>query len=106
MRGVAVCPATDQRGVARPGRGETRCTIGAAEVGFKNPTTMSVTLTPATVTSGTRVAYLAVVTPKSGTGTPTGTISFTIGSTTLCTAVLSGGDAACGATNAPVGPTL
>jgi hypothetical protein len=103
LRGVAVCPATDQRGVARPGRGETRCTIGAVEVGFKNPTTTSVTLSPATVTSGTRVAYLAIVTPHSGTGTPTGTISFTIGSTTLCTAVLSGGDAACGATNAPVG---
>jgi len=43
------------------------------------------------------------VTPKSGTGTPTGTISFTTGSTSLCTAILSGGVAACGATNAPVG---
>jgi hypothetical protein len=32
LRGVAVCPSTDQRGVARPGRGETRCTIGAVEV--------------------------------------------------------------------------
>ena len=103
LRGVAVCPGTDQRGVARPGRGETRCTIGAVEVGFKNPTTTSVTVSPATVTAGTRVAYLAVVTPKSGTGTPTGTISFTTGSTSLCTAVLSGGDAACGATNAPAG---
>ena len=103
LRGVAVCPGTDQRGVARPGRGETRCTIGAVEVGFKNPTKTSVTLTPATVTSGTRVAYLAVVTPTSGTGTPTGTISFTTGSTSLCTAVLSGGDAACGATTAPAG---
>ena len=43
------------------------------------------------------------MTPKSGTGTPTGTISFTAGSTSLCTAVLSGGVAACGATDAPVG---
>lgn len=103
LRGVAVCPATDQRGVARPGQGETRCTIGAAEAGLTNPTTTSVTLSPATVTAGTRVVYLIVVTPKSGTGTPTGTISFTTGSTSLCTAVLSGGAAACGATNAPVG---
>jgi hypothetical protein len=102
LRGVAVCPGTDQRGVARPGHGETRCTIGAVEVGFKNPTTTSVTLIPTKVTAGTRVAYLAVATPKSGTGTPTGTISFTTGSTTRCTAVLSGGVAACGATNAPV----
>jgi Big-like domain-containing protein len=73
------------------------------EVGFTKPTTTSVTLSPAAVTAGTRVVYLAVVTPQSGTGTPTGTISFTTGSTSLCTAVLSGGVAACGATNAPVG---
>jgi hypothetical protein len=103
LRGVAVCPGTDQRGVARPGRGETRCTIGAAEVGFTNPTTTSVTLNPTTAAAGARVVYLAVVTPKSGTGTPTGTISFTTGTTKLCTAVLSGGVAACGATNAPAG---
>jgi Bacterial Ig-like domain (group 3) len=103
LRGVAVCPGTDQRGVARPGQGETRCTIGAAEAGLSKPTTTSVTLSPATVTAGRRVVYLVVVTPKSGTGTPTGTISFTTGSTSLCTAVLSGGVAACGATNAPVG---
>jgi hypothetical protein len=103
LRGVAVCPGTDQRGVARPGHGETRCTIGAAEAGLTNPTTTSVTLSPATVPAGTRVVYLVVVAPKSGTGTPAGTISFATGSTSLCTAVLSGGVAACGATSAPVG---
>jgi Bacterial Ig-like domain (group 3) len=103
LRGVAVCPGTDQRGVARPGQGETRCTIGAAEAGFTNPATVSVTVNPTTVAAGARVVYLVVVTPGSGTGTPTGTISFTTGSTTLCTAVLSGGVAACGATNAPAG---
>jgi hypothetical protein len=68
-----------------------------------NPTTVSVTVKPTTVAAGTRVVYLVVVTPGSGTGTPTGTISLTTGSTTLCTAVLSGGVAACGATNAPAG---
>ena len=103
LRGVTVCPGTDQRGDARPGHGETRCTIGAAEASLSNPTTTSVTLTPATVTAGAKVAYLAMVNPKSGTGTPTGTISFSTGSTSLCTAVLSGGVAACGATSAPVG---
>jgi hypothetical protein len=103
LRGIAVCPGTDQRGVARPGHGETRCTIGAVEVGFKKPTTTSVTLSPTTVTAGARVIYQVVVTPQSGTGTPTGTITFTTGSTSLCTAVLSGDVAACGATNAPVG---
>src|SRR5262249_20695149 len=94
LRGNQVCPGTDQRGAARPGHGETRCTIGAAEAGFSKATTTSVTLNPATVTAGTRVIYLAVVTPKSGTGTPAGTISFTTGSKILCTAVLSGGVAA------------
>ena len=47
--------------------------------------------------------YLVVVTPKSGSGTPTGTISFTRAPPSLCKAVLSGGVAACGATSAPVG---
>ena len=32
LHGVTVCPGTDQRGVTRPARGETRCTIGAVEV--------------------------------------------------------------------------
>ncbi len=103
LHGVAVCPSTDQRGVTRPGHGESRCTIGAAEVAFKKPTTTSVTVNPTAVTAGTRVIYQVVVTPKSGTSTPAGTISFTTGTTKLCTAVLSGGVAACGATNAPVG---
>ena len=72
-------------------------------MGFTKPTTTSVTLIPTSVTSGTRVVYLVTVTPKSGIGTPTGTIVFTTGATTLCKAVLSGDVAACGATNAPVG---
>jgi hypothetical protein len=103
LRGVAVCPGTDQRGDARPGHGETRCTIGAVEAGLTKPTTTSVTVSPTTVTAGARVVYLVVVTPKSGTGAPTGSITFTTGSTSLCTAVLSGGVAACGATSAPAG---
>lgn len=103
LDGVKVCPSTDQRGVARPGTGDTGCTIGAVEVSSPIATTSQVTATPAEVTAGERVAFLIVVTPKSGTGTPTGSVAFTIGSTKLCKAVLSGGDAACGATNAPVG---
>jgi hypothetical protein len=65
-------------------------------VGFTNPTTTSVTLSLTTVTADTRAIYrLAVVTPNFGTDIPTGTISFPVGSTNLCTAVLSGGVAAC-----------
>lgn len=103
LDGFKVCPSTDQRGVARPGTGETGCTIGAAEVSAPVATTNKVTAIPATVTAGERAAFLIVVTPKSGTGTPTGSVTFTIGATRLCKAILSGGDAACGATNAPVG---
>jgi hypothetical protein len=103
LRGTAVCPGADQRGVTRPGHGQTRCAIGAAEAAFNKATTTSVTVSPATVAAGTSVIYQVVVTPQSGTGVPAGTITFTTGSTTLCTAVLSGGVAACGATNAPVG---
>ena len=100
---MKVCPGSDQRGVTRPGSGETRCTIGAVEVSAPSATTSKMGVSPATVTHGTKVAYGIEVSPKSGTGTPTGSVVFTIGSTTLCTAVLSGGVAACGATNAPVG---
>ena len=103
LDGFEVCPGTDQRGATRPGNGESRCTIGAVEVSGPKATTSQVTAIPATVTAGTRVAFLIVVKPTSGTGTPTGSVTFTIGSTKLCSAVLSGGDAACGATNAPVG---
>jgi hypothetical protein len=101
LSGFTVCPGKDQRGFARPGHGETGCTIGAAEAALNIATTTKVTVTPTTVTAGTRVVYLAVVTPTGAS--QTGTITFTTGSTTLCTATLSGGVAACGATNAPTG---
>jgi hypothetical protein len=103
LRGVTVCPSTDQRGTARPGHGQTRCTLGAAETALTIATTTTISLTPASAAAGTRVIYLAVVAPKTGTATPAGTITFTTGTTTLCTAVLSGGVAACGATTAPKG---
>ncbi len=103
LRGVAVCPGTDQRGVTRPGTGETRCSIGAVEVGSTIPTSTSIRLIPTTVPFGTRVIYLVTVVPNSGTGTPTGKVTFKIGKAVLCKAVLSGGVAACGATTAPVG---
>ena len=102
--GVPVCPGTDQRGSTRPGNGDTDCTIGAVEVALTNTTTTTVTLLPATsVAHGTRVTYVVAVTPKTGNGIPTGTVTFKTGPTSLCKAVLSGGVAACGATTAPVG---
>ncbi len=103
LRGVTVCPGADQRGAARPGRGETGCTIGAAEASYTAPTATSVSLQPAKVKAGARVIYLATVAPHPGTGTPAGTVTFTTGSTVLCQAVLSGGVAACGSASAPAG---
>jgi len=104
MRGVAICPGLDQRGYARPAKGETRCTIGADEAhATGKATTTSARLLPNSITVGRNVVYLATVAPKSGTGTPTGMVRFKIGSTTLCVATLSGGSGACGATNAPIG---
>lgn len=103
LSGAAVCPGTDQRGVSRPGSGETRCSIGSVEVGSTAPSTTSVTLIPTTVPSGTRVIFLVTVAPTSGSGTPTGKVTFATDKLTLCKATLSGGVAACGATTAPVG---
>ena len=57
-------------------------------MGTTIPTTTSVTLIPATVTFGTRVVYLVTVAPRSGTGTPTGKVTFSTGTKTLCKAVL------------------
>jgi hypothetical protein len=52
------------------------------------------------------VTFTAMVTPQ-GSGTPTGTVTFTYGSTTLCNAVpLASSIAACAYSALPVGPDL
>ena len=65
--------------------------------------TTKATATPASSTSGQSVTYGATVVSSTGTGTPTGTVAFTVGTTTLCTATLSSGSGTCAASNAPVG---
>ncbi|MHB1962118.1 MAG: Ig-like domain repeat protein, partial [Acidimicrobiales bacterium] len=60
-----------------------------------------VSVSPTSVTSGGPVAFSATV--NSSAGTPTGTVSFGSGQTTLCTAALSGGTGSCTSTKAPVG---
>ncbi len=65
-------------------------------------TTTAETVAPATVVFGTNVTYSATV--SSVGGTPTGSVIFTTGATTLCTiASLSSGSGSCQATNAPLG---
>ena len=65
------------------------------------PTTTAVSANPATSSSGTPVTYSATV--GSAGPPPTGTVTFADGSTTLCTAKVSGGRGSCTATNTPQG---
>ena len=66
------------------------------------PTTTSVSVSPASTTYGQPVTYSATVT-NIATATPTGSVKFTIGSATLCSATLSVGSGSCVASNAPAG---
>ena len=48
------------------------------------PTTTNASANPTTSKSGTSVTYSANVAPTSGSGVPTRSVTFTVGSTTLC----------------------
>ena len=58
---------------------------------------------PTTVAFGQTVTYTAAVVATSGSGTPSGSVTFWVGTTSLCTAPLSAGAASCSASNAPGG---
>ena len=64
-------------------------------------TTTAVTVAPSSVRHGATVTYAATV--SSASGTPTGTVAFSVGMTTLCAATLDTGSGSCTATDAPVG---
>jgi hypothetical protein len=57
------------------------------------PTTTSLTLSPAAPTAGQSVNFSATVAPSTGSGTPTGTVTFLDGTITLGTGTLSSGTA-------------
>jgi hypothetical protein len=67
------------------------------------PSTVTASATPTFSTSGDSVTYGATVAPTSGSGSPTGTVSFTVGLTTLCTATLASGSGHCSVTDTPIG---
>jgi hypothetical protein len=71
--------------------------------GVTNPTThLSIQIDPTTASSGTNVDYDATVTSPGGT--PTGDVTFTTGSSFLCTTQpLVNGRAGCDTTDAPIG---
>jgi hypothetical protein len=88
--GVAGGPlATDARGVSRPqGAG---CDIGAYELAPQSVTHL--TANPSTATQGQSVQLCATVRGAvSGTGTPTGTVTFKDGGSTLSSGTLAGGE--------------
>ena len=68
-----------------------------------SPTTVTASANPTASGPSNSVSYSATVAPQSGTGTPTGTVSFTVGPKTLCTSPLVSGSASCDATDTPVG---
>ena len=85
--------------VGDPGSGS-----GGAAGAFviKAPTTTTVLTSPASSNLGAPVSYSATV--ISAAGTPTGTVTFSVGSTPLCTTgSLTSGTASCSASDAPAG---
>jgi MBG domain (YGX type)/Bacterial Ig-like domain (group 3)/Chlamydia polymorphic membrane protein (Chlamydia_PMP) repeat len=77
-----LCPATDQRGSARPDAGESACDIGAYEFQDQaTSTALGSSQNPSS--SGQAVTFTATVSPQSGTATPTGTVQFQIDGTNL-----------------------
>ncbi len=70
----------------------------------KAPSQTSITAVGSAGTLGSPVVYSAnVTTTATGLPTPTGSVTFTTGSTTLCTATLSNGGGSCTSAAAPVG---
>jgi hypothetical protein len=66
-------------------------------------TTSTLSALPTTVTSGANVTFTDTVAPASGTGTPTGMVTFMNGTTNLGSSVLAGGVATFSTTSLPVG---
>jgi uncharacterized delta-60 repeat protein len=64
-----------------------------ANMQFTQPTTTTVASSANPAVFGQSVTFTATVSPQSGSGTPTGTVTFLDGSTTLGTATLASGQA-------------
>ena len=103
--GHGVCAAAlnmvDQRGLPRPGAGETACDTGAYEF-QKDPTAVTVTCTPSPTGFGTPTTCAATVTDQAGAGAapPSGTVTFSgtagsFGTTSTCMLSGAGATASC-----------
>ncbi|MGB7264158.1 MAG: FG-GAP-like repeat-containing protein [Terracidiphilus sp.] len=80
--------------------GATTVTVSAPVI---TATTTNLTASASSVNAGTSVTFNAKVTPASGTGTPTGTVSFMQGATTLAVIGLTNGAAGYSTSSLPVG---
>jgi len=70
----------------------------------KLPTALTASANPTSSVVGSPVTYSATVHPTSGGGTPSGTVTFSMGLTTLCTTpALASGAGHCTASNTPIG---
>ena len=87
------------------GGGGLSASTGSTNLVVRQPSQTAISVNPpGPVTVGTPVTYSATVTTNvSGQPTPTGTVKFTTGSTTLCTATLSNGSGQCNSSAAPAG---
>lgn len=81
------------------GSTSTAATVTVGQVG----STTALAVSPSSAFVGQGVTLTATVTPVSGTGTPTGTVTFLNGTTTLGTATVSGGTASVTTTSLPAG---
>jgi len=68
-----------------------------------NPTATTPTVNPSSAVEGSPIRYSATVSPTSGSGIPTGTVTFTVGAVTMCAALLSEGSGSCVDATAPAG---
>jgi hypothetical protein len=67
------------------------------------PTVTTVSASSAHVAPGQSVTYQVSVAGPGASTVPTGSVTFAVGSTSLCIATLSGGAGSCSATSAPAG---
>ena len=103
-------PNDDTQSIACPSLSTCYSVGGNATAGWiltgpGEATIPSVSVSPSTVNPGQLVTYSATVAPASGSGTPTGTVLFAIGTDTLCGGPVSlvAGTASCSDGSAPLG---
>jgi hypothetical protein len=102
----ANCPGTDERGVARLDSGESTCDSGAYEfVDPKLATSTGLSSSANPSVQGQTVTFTASVRAAvPGTGTPTGTVTFMDGATTMGSGAINGSGVATYSTSLSGGP--